>query len=290
MLRLLLLICVTFLAVEAFARAVLGLGNPPLFQKDDFMEYRLKSNQNLIRFGNTFQTNEWGMRSPSILGEHRNIVMVLGDSVLNGGAQVGQSYLATSLLSNEKTVFANYSAPSWGPANILAALNSIDEINFKSIILVLNGDDLFDVPKFGELSADQPEHEPVLAIWEAATRYLPRYIPNIFGLEDDLDRKSDDETLGRMKLNELLIFLSEQDVPACVVLHPRMSEVKENFSERLNSIRDALINSNIRYVDSADFIYEDVEELYIDDIHLNQKGQIWLSKSIRECSNYASSW
>lgn len=87
---------------EVVCRKVLGLGDPPLYIADSEIEYLLKPNQNLMRFGNEIIVNSWGMRSPEMSSKKNNAdelrVLVIGDSVVNGGSQIAQAQLSTSLL------------------------------------------------------------------------------------------------------------------------------------------------------------------------------------------------
>ena len=85
---------------ELFSKFYLGLGTPPLSITHTSIEYMFKPNQSVTRFGNSFASNEYGMRSDSLaeksLDELR--IMVFGDSVINGGNLTDQSELATVLL------------------------------------------------------------------------------------------------------------------------------------------------------------------------------------------------
>lgn len=276
------IIILIFIGFEIFSRFFLGLGTPPLFQADAALEYRLKPNQSLYRFGNYFETNELGMRSPTLKQENRKIVMVLGDSVVYGGGQISQENLATSLISDDEIVFANFSAPSWGPANILAALKEISEIDMKGIVVVLNSDDLSDVPSFAPLGIDQPEFNPYFAVWEAATRYIPRYL-NFFRSKNIIDVTPEIlEMQGRSALDELLKYLKKSDVSTCVVFHPKKSEIK-SYSRQYSVMLDILAQNDIEHVNAADLVMGDTDLLYIDDIHLSSLGQEWLGNAIRAC-------
>jgi hypothetical protein len=48
------------------ARTVLGLGTPPLYQADLLIEYSLKPSQQLRRFGNRIEVNQFSTRSSAL--------------------------------------------------------------------------------------------------------------------------------------------------------------------------------------------------------------------------------
>ena len=59
----LLLALFIFVGGELVSRIILGLGDPPLYVTHSKIEYMLKPNQNLYRFGNHIIVNNFGMRS-----------------------------------------------------------------------------------------------------------------------------------------------------------------------------------------------------------------------------------
>lgn len=180
-------LCVAgFAAAELLARYGLGLGTPPLYEFSADYEYRLIPNQSLYRFGNLFETNQLGLRSPSLAssrpqGQQR--VLVVGDSIVWGGAQLDQSMIATELMrAHHNFEVANVSAPSWGPANQLAFLQTHGLQNASHVVLVISSHDAFDVPTFKPLaqSPDKPTSNPPSAFLEGVNRYLlPRLLAAI---------------------------------------------------------------------------------------------------------------
>lgn len=175
---------------ELFARFYLGLGDPALSQADPQIEYLFKPDQDCRRFGNRLRYNHYSMRSDdfpvhkSQANELR--VMVVGDSVINGGAQTDQAQLATSIIQKKlaedlkrPVVVGNISAGSWGPPNELAYLKKFGLFDADVLVIVLSSHDAFDVPTFEPVvgvSRSYPEHRPVLALWEGFDRYvLPKF-------------------------------------------------------------------------------------------------------------------
>ena len=100
-------------------RTGLGMGTPPLYVADPLTEYRLKPSQQLRRFGNRIEVNQFSMRSSALKQQRpaqQQRVLVFGDSVVWGGAVLDQDLIATDLLAQPGLIeVGNVAAPSWGP-------------------------------------------------------------------------------------------------------------------------------------------------------------------------------
>ena len=178
------------LGAELVARFGLGLGDPPLSVADPEIEYLFRPSRTYRRFGNTIHYNAYSMRSddfPAVRAdENERRVMVLGDSVINGGSLTDQRELATALLKRRLSdalgvpvVVGNISAGSWGPANLLAYVKRSGLFDADVVVIVLSSHDCADVPGVAPVvGADPnfPARSPVLALEELFTRYLPRYL------------------------------------------------------------------------------------------------------------------
>jgi hypothetical protein len=90
---------VVAMAGEVVARTWLGLGDPPLSITDPEIEYLSKPGT-YHRFGNRIFVNTHHMRSAEFPARRQSPnevrVMVLGDSVVNGGGLTDQADLATA--------------------------------------------------------------------------------------------------------------------------------------------------------------------------------------------------
>jgi hypothetical protein len=184
----------SLLAVEMGLR-LLGFGRPPLLIEDRRMEYRFQPYQTLSRFGRRIAINRWGMRSPQLEPEPspgRQRLLVLGDSIVWGGAETDQADIAVSRLQRQlgpSWELANLATPSWGPANWLGAIESFGLFGAQQVLLVISSHDATDDPSYAPLDANPntPTRNPPLALLELGQRYAgPRLLgvlpPQLRGL------------------------------------------------------------------------------------------------------------
>ncbi len=172
-----------------FLRLFWGLGTPVLYDLDPAIEYVQRPNQDLWRFGQHVLVNEYGMRSrsfPAHRTDPRELrVLVIGDSVVNGGVLTDHAKLATTLAESRlaaelgrPVIVGNISAGSWGPPNQLAYLERFGLFDADIVVLVLSSHDAGDVPGSQPPDPSQiPTERPWCAISELVTRYLPSRLP-----------------------------------------------------------------------------------------------------------------
>ena len=280
---------------EVFARMVLGLGHPPLSMPHPTIEYMFKPNQSVRRFGNLFTTNRYGMRSadfpPQKSDPKEFRVLVVGDSVVNGGTLSDQSHIATALLQqrlqlkmHRPVVVGNISAGSWGPPNELAYLKQYGSLDADVIILVLSSSDYDDAPTFEPLTSDtHPTDTPISALWEGIIRYLPRYLggspPSDSGVVPAVDRVPNkrDIELCLAAEREFFNFAKNAGAKILLVQHLTASELRgrrplEGFSQ----LRTVAVESEVPVYDDAEVLTKyqrGGKDPFRDDIHLNDNGQ-----------------
>ncbi len=283
---------------EAVARYGLGLGTPPLFIADSELEYQLKPNQDLFRFGNRFVVNQLGMRSepfPQNKPDPSELrVMVFGDSVINGGTATSHEQLATEILrkrlaavTGRKVVVGNISAGSWGPGNYLAYANRHGFFDADFIAVVLSTHDADDIRRFKGLDAvSQPTETPFSALWEGVTRYgWPRL--HHFGTSALRTRPTTTASTTTPKgtalpnLMELIRLAGDRTV---TVFHfPTYAEAEHGFDPTgVKLIRHATESSGGAYIplSSVDPIDDTWKSLYRDALHPNVAGQVWLAERL----------
>lgn len=283
---------------ELYARYELGLGDPPLTIRDSEIDYLFKPGT-YHRFGNTIHYNEWSMRAddvnPTKTDPSELRVLVLGDSVVNGGALTDDSELATHLAQGELSErlgrpvwVGNVSAGSWGPGNLLAYTDRYGWFDADIAVIVLSSHDLGDVPDFqSELGEDFPMEAPILASWEAVTRYLPRYLPpSLLSVEADEGTPPPDRETQLLEGRKLLARLLESagaHVPAVVVLHhPEMSELAGDRDDgtmgreaSASIIAVTTAESGATFQQLGPYLHRapDGQDPYRDAIHINVLGQ-----------------
>ena len=131
-----------------------GFANAPLFEESIAYEYIAKPNQDMMRFGNHIHYNSYSQRSDEP-DTTKVIILGLGDSVINGGVQVDQDDIATSLFTKETGMqMLNISVGSWGPDNCAAYLRENGLFGAKAMFLVVSSHD----------AHDNINHQPVVGV------------------------------------------------------------------------------------------------------------------------------
>ncbi|BCL39321.1 hypothetical protein NSMS1_57680 [Nostoc sp. MS1] len=188
------LITIGLIAVEIGLRSLFGFGNPLIYIGDEQIGYLLAPNQHTRRFGNQIDINEYSMRSGSIAkipAPATLRVLLLGDSIVNGGWWTDQKNTISSLLTAslsssthdnyQQVEVLNASANSWGPRNQLAYLQRFGNFQSQVVVLVINTDDLFaTAPTSLPVGRDRnyPDKKPPLALIEVWQRYIQKSQPD----------------------------------------------------------------------------------------------------------------
>ncbi len=288
---------------ELFARYYLGLGTPPLYIADSQIEYLLKPDYDVKRFGNRHHTNQFGMRSdplPNTLKDNEFRVMVFGDSVLYGGVLIAQSDLATSILQNNfskltagQVYVGNISAKSWGPGNWLAYAKKYGFFDADAIVLVISSHDCADNPTFEPLNPNtHPTEKPFSALTEGVAKYLPRYLPNSWvaktqGETDHfLEPSIEDVSRGLKDLEAFLTLAKGVSEEVLVFQHWTREEVNQGKAKLGNEkIRVLCEAMGISPIQLEPYFTESIANgvnPYHDNIHLNQVGQELIARAILE--------
>jgi hypothetical protein len=186
--RILVIGLTALVATEGFLRIAFGLGNPPLFQKDSVTGYRFKPNQEIIRFDKRMEFNQYSQRSePIALEKPKETIRILmvGDSVLNGGNPIDQSQTITERIETKiqapghSVEVLNASASSWGIGNQLGYLQKFGTLHSDIVILLISSHNLSQSTSTSDRVGKNPfypDHPPLFAIQEVISRYI---LPNI---------------------------------------------------------------------------------------------------------------
>jgi len=289
-------ILVLFVAGELTCRWWFGLGDPPLYMAHPEIEYLLQPSQTHYRFGNRVTTNAWSMRSnefPRQKSDSNELrILVLGDSVANGGGFTDQSKLATEVLQQRLTqalkrpvVVGNASAGSWGPPNMLAYANAFGLFDADFVILILGSEDYGDAPTFTRLGADQPEHSPVLAIQEAVARYLPKLLA-YRGVNEapPFNPRPEDVAISLNALRDLIDMIQISGAKAAVALHAERTEVlNRNYKSGAQALASVSTSRQAAVIPLYEEFVKQMNqniEPYRDWIHPNEHGQAAIAESL----------
>jgi hypothetical protein len=279
MLKALAIAAMLALMVEIGAR-LLGLGDPALTITHPTIEYMLAPNQDVSRFGNRVAVNAWGMRSPPLskTRDARRRVLVLGDSVLNGGNRTDHGELATTLLSRDGVLYLNASAISWGPQNMLAYVDQYGFFDADRTVIVVSAHDAFDVPTF---EAPDPRVLPTQRPWSATAELVGRYVlPRIWD-PAPTTQAPPTSPLALPAFATLIAKASAQG-PVCVVLHATREEMSGIAAPGYVALMETARNAGGRVIEDRRFLQ--VDSAFRDNIHLTAAGQQQLAKAIAECS------
>jgi hypothetical protein len=302
---------VTAFAVgEAIARFGFGLGEPPLVIRDDDCGYRFAPNQSVKRFGNriSYDANSVRISINSIDGEDKNVmrVLVVGDSVLNGGALTDDAETATSTLNQMflsrggKTLsFINLSAGSWAPPQQYGYLRAHGTLDADAVVFVFNSSDAL-----GNVRANTPPF-PTLKPWCALEELVLRYGAGInrhfmadeggwaitaFVPPDGVAKSSEPTAVSCWCLDQMLGLCEARGIPVAVVFWPKRPECESNLWEsQMEQIRDACRSRSVQVIDCLGRIaaMPSLDAIYIDTIHPTTQGQLVLAGALLEAVDTA---
>ncbi|HEX7009000.1 MAG TPA: SGNH/GDSL hydrolase family protein [Phycisphaeraceae bacterium] len=286
-------------SLEGIARFGLGLGDPPLSIADPQIEYLFKPGV-YHRFGNRIAYNAWSMRSdpmpPTKQDPREARVLMLGDSVINGGSLTDQDELASSILQHRLTqeldrpvTVGNASAGSWGPGNWLAYVNRYGLFDADLVVIVLSSHDAHDEPTFEPVVGVHPafpDHPPLLASQELVFRYL---LPRLgFGVGDQPDpfpaQRRTEEALRH--LEQLIQMIQAQGRPLILAQHLARQEITSKQPDAGHDlILELAQRLHVQTVQLGPAFEEALargQQPYRDDIHPNAEGQRLIAQTLIE--------
>ncbi|MUL37286.1 SGNH/GDSL hydrolase family protein [Gloeocapsopsis dulcis] len=237
-------------ATEIALRLAFGLGNPVLSQADADTGYRFQPNQKLSRFGKTIEYNQYSQRSEPITLEKPQgtlRILMIGDSVLNGGNPTDQSQILSELFkaklstSQDSTQVLNASAGSWGIGNQLGYLRKFGTFQADAVILQIGTHDLIQPKSTSERvgrDPNYPNQAPLLAIQELVSRYaLPKTtrllklnsssteIPEVASNQQKLQFEQNMESF-----KNIVNRLRTENIPVFVLYTPNRADLLPNFN------------------------------------------------------------
>jgi lysophospholipase L1-like esterase len=293
--RFILIALVALIALELYARFGLGLGDPPLVMTDPEIEYLFQPSRRYHRFGHRIEINSHSMRAeefPARRSDPREIrILVIGDSIVFGTTQVDQADIATERLKvrlrdelDRPVVVGNASAGSWGPENELAYVRTHGFFDADVIIIVFNSPDASDRMMFTPLPSFMPTRRPVLALEEAWTRYLPRYLGRV--MSDPVPEAPPTEEDTRRCLDAARDLIGDAvatGAAVAVAFHLTPNELSNGPDPSHERLVAVARGQPVSIVHVADFVrpaFEAGEPVFQDEIHLNARGQELLAEAL----------
>lgn len=296
---------------EIVLRVKYGFCTAPLYIPDSDFEYIYAPNQKLSRFGNIIRTNEFSMRSDPVSGKDSIVVLLVGDSVINGGSLTDQDSLASTKLERKLSAdlgkpvrVLNIAAGSWGPDNIAAYLKKYGLFKADLICLLTSSHDAHDnmagAQSLVGVHPMYPTKQYALALIELWDRYrelvlfktndmlFPTPQPEVQAPLDSTQRaklkKSGIRKPGE-GLNpgyEQLFMMARKDsIPFFIYLHPETSEVTVGeFNEQGDEIMAFAKAHNIRLINEFDLGIALRYYRETDSIHYNDEGQSFLTRNL----------
>ncbi len=282
---------------EIGLRLVVGFGNPLTYNADSKIGYLLTPNQKVVRFGNRIKINQYSMRYEPIEESRENTtlrIFLLGDSVANGNWWTDQDETISAIiekqlnekLGQDKSIeVLNASANSWGPRNELAYLEKFGLFDSKTIVLLINTDDLFaKAPSSLVVGVDRnyPDKKPPSAIAEVISRYLLP-APKVPEIKEEGDRVG----LNLEAIKRIQEITNQNNAKFILAMTPLLREVGEpgprDYEIKTRQrLEDFTLAEKIIYLDLLP-VFKSVSEpgnLYRDHIHLSPEGNQVVSETI----------
>ncbi|MBD2255968.1 SGNH/GDSL hydrolase family protein [Pseudanabaena sp. FACHB-2040] len=285
---------------EVFLRWRYGLGSPPLYVADTRMGYRLAPGQRIRRFGNRIEVNAFSMRGGAIHPQRPDNtlrVLMLGDSIINGGWWTDQADLISQLVQTQlrqvlggqfaQVEVLNASANSWGPRHELGYVARFGLFESQVVLVVLNTDDLFAIaPTSIQVGRDRsyPRRRPPLALVEALTRLQkPRPLPEL----EILQQQGGDRVGSNLEaLRQINLRAAESHSRLLLAMTPLRRELEEGPRDYEVIARQRLLTftqaEQVPYLDFLPLFQQSSSfaDLYRDHIHLSTQGNQLVSQHL----------
>jgi lysophospholipase L1-like esterase len=305
-------IALIFLAgiTEIILRVKFGFCNAPLYVTDPDFEYVFAPNQHINRFGNIIRTNELSMRSDPVLSSDSLVILLIGDSVINGGSLTDHDSLASTKLEKRlsstlkrRVRVLNIAAGSWGPDNGAAYLKKYGTFGADLMCLVTSSHDAHDnITHINLIGVDpgMPDKQYKVALVELWERYrgIALYKLNAFIFPDPAPVvQAPLDSIDRAKLinggirkpgegfnqgyQQLADMAKKDSIPFFIYLHPEITEVSlGSFNDQGQEIMGFANKNQIRLVNEFDLGISLLYYRDTDTVHYNDKGQQFLAQNL----------
>ncbi|NQU73944.1 MAG: SGNH/GDSL hydrolase family protein [Candidatus Omnitrophica bacterium] len=282
-------ILILLVITEISLRIFFGLGTPPLMVTDANIGYLYKANQDLKRFGNRVVYNKYHQRSENLAKNPGYRILMVGDSITNGGASTDHSDTVTEILehkinqSRETTGEAlNASAGSWGVENEYEYIKKFGTFEADIVILQIGTHDLKQPKAVASVvgTASYPSNNPPLAIWELFTRYVKARVfkksSRIGKITPADEGKQCLKNLNTIK--QTIALTKKSDNAVIALLIPERAELhKEKNAAQKEDFITLMDEHNIPCINLLDKKFKLEKRYFRDPIHFNKKGNDFIA-------------
>ena len=159
------------------------------------------------------------------------------------------------------------------------------------VVLVVSSHDANDVPTFTPIIGINPafpDRQPVLALQEAVTRYLPRYLPFLDRKPDTHNTQPSNSATNNDAIPaflELIELIQGEGLPLIVIHHAEQSELSDGYELGHGAIVESLASLGLTPLETAPLFQQAIDagrHPYRDNIHPNAAGQRLLAELIEE--------
>jgi hypothetical protein len=265
-----------------------GFGNPVLYRPAP-SGYEPVPGQHVRRLGHEVTINAFGLRGPEIAprpapGVTR--IMLLGDSVINGGTQLDDSQTISAVAgralrqAGASTEVINASAGGWSLFDEVAWIHQHGLFGARVVVWTINFMDLDQAPDTAAIIDSNPSfpgHRPASALSEILFRYAlprlglgPRAADNGSIMGGDFDTRQ--FAAVRALVRDQARAFASQGIPLIVVYHDGRAPMPPARLAAENTFLADLRAQHIPVVRTTLATAADPARLYIDGIHPNAVG------------------
>lgn len=291
---------ILLLTVEIALRLILGLGSPPLLQKDPEIGYLFQADQEVYRFGNRIHINGYHQRSPDASEDkEEQRVLFIGDSVTWGGSLTDQEHTyperfraAFRDTCNTNIDVLNASAGSWGIENRAAYLDRFGTFESDLVVFQIGAHDLRQSTSQSHVVGCHPSYpqvSPVFAIGELFSRYIGlRWFdidPDCSTEEKSEQGNAEERFDQNMSSLAQAIRYARAESARVAVLHTAnrpdpegefsQNRWQERFHQRMDSLSVEVVDLHQEWNDNSN-----VMEWYRDHVHLNEEGNEQVAQTL----------
>jgi len=276
-------------AAEFSLRSLFGLGSPSLAVADPDVGYYFAANQSLRRFGNTIAYNEYHMRSEPLKANPSYRILMVGDSVTNGGALTDQKDTIPEILEqklNERMgsegEVLSASAGNWGLENECQYLRKFGTFNASLIILQVDRNDLYEAKAGSDVvgTEDFPAVNPPAAISEFLGRYVFHRVFQEAPKESGAGVYQSRVLANIDCVRGIASLAKEKNVTLMVLFVPGREEIGGGRNPEENRLFLLLEENNVSYVDLLDTKYGLQKNEFRDQWHPSVQGNQRIAQAL----------